>query len=620
MKLVYIYIICLLFVNESLFANERYIDSLLNSLSNSIVKSDSEYYSTYYNISYFSKDPKIKLKYSILAFEIGKNSNNSEWQINSKILESYSHIKIGMLDSAILVLHEALILCKRFNDSVGLATCYNALALAYKNNMEYILSEANYKKAIYQFTRNDELKMLAGAYLNLADLYRITKEYNESSNYLRKAEGIYDSIGFSYGIGYVQGNKGLIYVSQNELDSAKACLEKSISILEPSGDNYAVSSYLDGLAEIYYKEKDFVLAQQTAQKSFHLAKEHGLKEQIRDASLRLSEIHSQLGQHEEAYISHKQYVAYRDSINNEETIRKIANLRTEYEVAQKQKEVDQQKSQKELFLIIAVALVFILLLLLVLVVIMIKNNKNRNRLTRILEKQRKDLLLTNATKNKFFSVLSHDLRSPLATYNSYSEVIDYCIKNDELDKLSDISKELQSSSSNLLDLLDNLLQWGVNQMGTVKLVPGDVNVLEIITKEVSHLQNIANKKKIDIQIQVKPDTCLFVDRVIMAMAIRNIISNAIKFTLEGGKIDIVSHTLNGYTELKIRDTGVGMTEEQVAKLFNFNEVSSTYGTQNEKGVGLGLQLVYDFVKKSGAKIKVDSKLGEGTTFCLVFTK
>ncbi len=573
-----------------------------------------------YNRSLECKEPKQKIKYARDCYSLAILGKDVINQASSKLLESYAHVLLSDFETSLELLYDSKDLYGQAGYMEGVASCLSEIARVNKRMGNVDDAEYYYIEALNLLKVLTNSEALSGTYLNLGELYRKTNQFEKALFCFSRSDSIYRLINYNYGVAYAKGNIGLVFAAQNKLDSAKNYLENSISILEPLEDNYAVSSYLDGLAEVYFIEGKYIKAEQTALKSLQLAFDYGLKEQMRNASLRLADIYSIKGEYPKAYNFHKQYVSYRDSINNEETIRKIANLRTKYEVAQKQKEVDSQKSQKELYLILAVALICIVVLFIVLVVIMLKNSRNRERLNKILKEHRKELILTNATKIKFFSILSHDLRSPLATFNSYSEVIDLCIKHKEPEKLYGLSGKLKSSSANLLDLLDNLLQWGVTQMGVGKSKPVQVSVKDLVLLEVSHLHDVSLTKQIEVITQIPTDATLFVDKVSMAMAVRNLLNNALKFTASGGKITIELIKDEGQTMLKISDTGVGMTEEQKQKLFNFNQITSTYGTQNEKGVGLGMQLVCDFIKKSGAEINVDSKVGEGTAFTMTFSE
>ncbi|WP_066631471.1 tetratricopeptide repeat-containing sensor histidine kinase [Labilibacter marinus] len=601
-------------------ANVSDVDVLWQKYRDASVQgNDSLMYELCYEIAVTSRDPKIELHFAKKAYEIGKINSNINWQAAALCLNSTPYVNLMVLDSAIICLQESIELYRSVNNEEGIAVCMYRLADVHKRNKEYLKAEIGYKDVIKILHKTGLYKNLAGAYVNLGELYRTTNRHQLALDCYHAADSLYRVNNDDFGVAYATGNIGLVQINLNELDSAELYLKESIAVLEPLEDYYAVSCYLDGLAQVYLERNKHSSAKYVAQKSLKLAKAHALKEQIRDANLRLSTIYNESQEFEKAFFHHKQYVMYRDSINNGETIRKIANLNAKYKVAKKQKELDQEKADKQQYLIILIALVSVIGLLLVLGYFMLKVSRLRMKANKELELQHKELELANATKNKFFSILSHDLRSPLASFHGYSEVIDLCAQHNDLDKLSDISKEMQSSSANMLDLLDNLLQWGVNQMGTQEVILNVVNLREIVKIEVSHLLHVYQKKNIAININVEESCAIFVDRVRLSIAIRNLINNAIKFTPEGGNISIVGKKKNKAVKLKVKDNGVGMTEEQKQSLFNFNEINSTYGTKNEKGVGLGMQLVCDFIQSSHAKIDVESEVGKGTTFSIQFS-
>ncbi len=614
------YLFIILLFNSTFFYASNIDELILTYESKKHDSNDSVLFFLSKKISYSAQDPKLKLLYAKIAYDCAQNIKNDEWKAGAKYLEATSYLKCSDLDLAINSLLESKMLYYDCGNNIGVASCYTRLADIYLRKEESFKSEGYYKKAIEILISLADNKRLIVSYINLGELYRKVNRYNDALKCFYKSDSVSSKSNDFTFYSYIQGNIGLVYADQNKLDSAEIYLTKSIEILDSLGDNYAMSSYLDGLAEVYFKRKQYKKAKQTAHKSLLLAQEHGLKEQIRDASLRLSTIYNQSKDFEKAFFHHKQYVAYRDSINNEETIRKIANLNTKYEVAQKQKEVDEEKAYKNRYLIIAISAISVLILLTVLVFIILKISRERRKTNIILEQQRKELENANATKNKFFSILSHDLRSPLATFHSYAEVIEICSEHNDVDKLLVLGKELKSSSAGLLDLLDNLLQWGVNQMGDQQSVPTTVNLKDVATLEVDHLKHVSNKKNINVSVNIAPSVTLFVDRIQLSITIRNLINNAIKFTSAGGSVAVSAEDTTLHTILKISDTGVGMTQEQKDKLFDFNKINSTYGTQNEKGVGLGMQLVCGFVKENNAKLHVETELGKGTTFALVFEK
>lgn len=606
-----------LFFCDILFAKDNKVDSIRLVYENKNLN-DSIVFFAYKHKALVSNNPDEKLLYTKCAFLFAQEVKNYNWQGGAKVIEADVYVTIGSLDVAIKTYFESLGLYSKNNYLNGIAYVLSRLGEVYLKNNEIGKAKEYLQRATVYFNNLNDTLRYASVLLNLAEVYRKNGEQDSAVCNFKKSENLFSVIMYSAGIAYAKGNIGLVYVVQNKLDSAEVYLNESISILEPMEDNYAVSSYLDGLAEIYFKRKKYTKAKAMAHKSLTLAQEHGLKEQIKDASFHLASIYSQMGNYKEAYKYKSQYIDYRDSINNEETIRNIANLHIKYEVTQKQKEVDELNAQKQYYLLIAISLVITVGLFVILIVIMLNNSKDRKRVNKQLELQHKELEKADDTKIKFFSILSHDLRGSIGIFSSFSDLIKLYVKNKEYNQLEPLAEEMERSSSNLLDLTDNLLHWGVKQMDAIKSTPTNVKIWNIVCREINYLKSISNKKNISIITDIPEDMELFVCQESLSIALRNLISNALKYTNEKGKVIICAQSNAKNSIVKVSDTGIGMTPEQKQKLFDFNSIRSTYGTHKEKGIGLGLQLVCGFAKSHHAKIEVESEVGDGTTFVLTF--
>ncbi len=615
----------LIIVSFSSYANN--IDSLINVYKRyELVQNDLVLYKLCNEISYKSTDPIIKLNYAKNSFGYSVNLKSKKYIARSKYLEANAYVKMCNYSQAVRSFCDSKSLYESIEDRRRVCVVLLGLANVYTAIKQYHKAELNYKESINLLRDlNRGLKdssrsiwdlKLGATILNLGELYRKLSLNDSAVCYFREAIQYCES-NKNY-ITYAKGNIGLVYVAQNKLDSAQVYLNEAITYLQQQNDNYAVSSYLDGMAELYLKQNLLQKALATSKKSLRLAMDYGLKEQIRDASLRLSTIYDSLHNYENAFRYQKQYVLYKDSINNEEVTRQIANLQTEYEIAQKQKVVDQEKAKKETYRAIVIGLLSIAVLLIALIAILLYNRRRRKMVHELLRKQNQELKDANHIKNRFFSILSHDLRSPLAAFYSYAEVISLYAEDKDFEKIELAAEEMQINSNHLLDLLDNLLQWGVHQMNRTEITPSLVSVKELVQKEVDHLYNVSHKKQIDVQVQIPPSLCLKVNVSSMSIAVRNLINNALKFTPLGGEIIIRGEEDEHQKILEFSDNGIGMSQEKVDNLFHFDTANSTYGTENEKGVGLGLQLVCNFIQSHNAQLKVESLEGIGTTFRIVF--
>lgn len=237
-----------------------------------------------------------------------------------------------------------------------------------------------------------------------------------------------------------------------------------------------------------------------------------------------------------------------------------------------------------------------------------------------LEIQRKELESLNQTKDKFFAIIAHDLRNPFSTVLNLSELLAKEFDNFETDKLQLFIEQIYKYSNNTFNLLENLLQWSMLQTGRTVWKPKTENLADLINENIELLRGNANQKQIDLT-WVNPINCYaFYDPNMITTVIRNIISNAIKFTPNNGKITIeVTDSPEKY-KILIHDNGVGVSVEDQAKLFRIDSNPSTIGTSQERGTGLGLILCKDFVEKNGGSIGLTSEPGKGSTFFFTVLK
>ena len=239
-----------------------------------------------------------------------------------------------------------------------------------------------------------------------------------------------------------------------------------------------------------------------------------------------------------------------------------------------------------------------------------------------LEELNNNLNELNATKDKFFSIIAHDLRNPLGNFKQITEMLYYEFKDFDETELLDFLKLLNNSASTLFSLLENLLEWSNSQRGKIHYNPTDTNLYMLIENLFHLLKPMADNKKIELVNKVRKTIFVQADVNLLNTIFRNLISNAIKFTPNGGHIEIGIETKtndnleNGdnFLNIYVKDSGVGMPQASINKLFKIEESKSTLGTNNEKGTGLGLILCREFIEMHNGKIRVESEVGVGSTF------
>jgi two-component system, sensor histidine kinase LadS len=231
-----------------------------------------------------------------------------------------------------------------------------------------------------------------------------------------------------------------------------------------------------------------------------------------------------------------------------------------------------------------------------------------------LQESEQNLLELNHIKDKFFSIISHDLRSPVATLNSFLNILVNFSDNFSPQELQNLAKRTQKSVGGLTELLDNLLLWARAQMNHLQFEPQKINLYQLIQNTANLLTVSREEKQIDLKILVNHDLEIYADQNMLSFVFRNLLINAFKFTPAKGEVKIISELIDNHIVTRISDTGVGISPENLAKLFIVQQHFSTRGTENEKGIGLGLLLCKEFIEKHGGTIEVESQEGKGTTF------
>jgi len=241
----------------------------------------------------------------------------------------------------------------------------------------------------------------------------------------------------------------------------------------------------------------------------------------------------------------------------------------------------------------------------------ITKRKQAERALRESEKQLREL---NATKDKFFSIIAHDLKSPFNSIIGFSNLLAEQMKEKNYEGIEKYAEIIQHSAMKALDLLLNLLEWSRSQTGRMEFHPEFCELVSNIKEVTELLNDAAHQKSITISRHLPHNLPVFADTAMISTILRNLISNAIKFTPSGGTIDIYATSDRNNVEIKVSDNGVGMDEKIINRLFKIEENVTSIGTANEKGTGLGLILCHEFVEKHGGKIWVESKPGKGSAF------
>lgn len=237
-----------------------------------------------------------------------------------------------------------------------------------------------------------------------------------------------------------------------------------------------------------------------------------------------------------------------------------------------------------------------------------------------IQKQQKKLQELNAMKDKFFSIIAHDLKNPFHSILGFSEILATKAEKYDIHKIKEFASLIHSSTKTGYDLLVVLLDWARAQTGNIQFVPKETDLYEISEKVLSLVSGNAQEKNISLHQEIIPNTIVYADHNMIYTVIQNLVINSLKFTKDGGKIFINANNLEEFTLVSITDTGIGISEENVKKLFRIDVNYHQLGTKDESGTGLGLIICKEFIEKHGGKIWVESELDKGSSFQFTLPK
>lgn len=579
---------------------------------------------------------------------LAKEEKDTAWLVLLNVQNARIEAKLGNYQYALDLYLQSLDYYKSNNQLNQEADIYNGAAIVYHDIGDYEQAQVFYDKA-YQIYRELDYKPGESMLLNnYGDMYFDAGDYTSARENYLKALDINRELGWEADQATPLHNIGRVYAKMKDYESAISYLNQALKLDTAYGVLDGVGLDYKELGNVYLDAGLYDQALLNYEKSLDVAENMGIRPLKLSTLQALSQLYKVNGNPRKALNYFEYYLALKDSMLNENVQRDIAQAQTRFELDQKDKEIQYLELQQEIDentirdrnikLSIGTGLALLILIITGIlysrfrIKVKIKNQMEGNnslideRSTELKETNQKlkhskaKLKELNSTKDKFFSIISHDLKSPLRSLSGLFRIL-----IDHADKLSReeimaLTGKLDHSVSNLSVLLDNLLQWSMTQMGSVSYQPSSIDIAEPITETVRLLKPEADHKNINLSLKVEDNGEVFADRNMVTFIIRNLVSNAIKFTPSGGEIQVFIFEQKGYFIVKVKDDGVGIPEENINKLFRLETSFTTAGTQQEKGTGLGLILCREFAMKNGGDISIESEEGRGAAFTISLPK
>ncbi|MBN2598566.1 tetratricopeptide repeat-containing sensor histidine kinase [Labilibaculum sp.] len=638
---------------------KKLISAPLDSLNCDVLYQLGEDYVTDYPDSAIYYADQI-LKFANLSFD-------SVFRMKANYLKGKASYRSSNYSNSIKYIEEAIACCVKDHEKEK-ADCFNVLGNSLIEIDKYKLSLSAYFTSLNIRNGLKDSLLISSSLNNIGNVYFQMQEYSQALDYYNQSLVLKENANNLQGIAIMYNNIGNVYHKQNDNLKALSSYLKALDIIEfentidwkpillenigqlyldcgdinkcmvyyhralieseRKGDKISIASVKSSLAIAHLRNGDYNTSLSLFEESLVKAKEIGVARIELDCYYYMSELYEKKNNFEKSIQYFRMYDKIRAKISRENNSKEIAEIQarfqlekidTENEILKQRNtiqrlEIDKQKTI-DLFLF---SLGVLILSLFIYSVYISRFRKKHNKLltekNKIISDRNKSLTSLNATKDKFLSIVAHDLKNPFNAVLGFTDLL-----IDRYDELEDSMRQeyieiVHKSALHGSLLLDTLLTWSRSQMGVMEYNPIIINASQLIEEEMEVLEEKAYAKGISLELNEIDASLVYADSDMIRTVIRNLGNNSIKFTKERGRIIFSVKVEEGKAIIGIEDNGVGIRPEDKMKLFNLDSNYSRPGTSNEKGTGLGLILCKDFVEKNGGEIGVESQEGVGSKF------
>lgn len=505
---------------------------------------------------------------------------------------------------------EELRLCEAGRDSAGIARALGSIAFIHEKSEEYDKALEIYFNALSMWTKLKNKNGQGVVLTNIGSIYKIKKQYDQSLDYYIRALKVKTDYSTRRFLDVPYFNIADLYLEMKKYDSAAANYRIALSICENFSNTYTGAYIHLGFGKLYkaLNMPDSSISHLKA------ALEYALKARTSDAQIliykELSDYYASKGNFSESYKFLNKYIEISDSLKPSEARQQIAayeleKIQANLKVTQREKEIASLKSKKtknQRNFLILFSVLFLLLAITIYNRFLIKKRTNK-----VLEN-------VNQTKDKFFTIIAHDLKNQLTAFQNISQVLAEHFQDLTEEKKQQLINKIHSAAITLYSVLENLLTWSSAQLSGIGFIPSKINLKELAENTCNELKLTAEKKKIELKNEIPGEFTVFADENMVRDILRNLVNNSIKFSPENSEIVIGAEIKNEMAEISVLDQGIGISRTDQDKLFRMDINHKEIGIHKEKGSGLGLIISKDFVEKMNGRIWVESEEGKGSKF------
>ncbi|PKB15627.1 tetratricopeptide repeat-containing sensor histidine kinase [Flavobacterium sp. 5] len=576
--------------------------------------------------SYFYTNPKEGIPYGEAALKL---ATKIKWNKGMAVANDNLGVCQWVLtdyDKAINYFYKSLYVYQELKNQNGISGAFNNLGLIYVEIKKYDLAVTYFNKA-YKINKKTNNKILMVYNLNnIALNYYVQKNYTKALEYYNKSKDLNLSMHDMNGLGYSYSKMGKIYSDQKDYTKSIDYSTKALDSYDKNQSYNIGNAYIE-IGTTYYKmalenpnNKQQLLAESSEylNNAIQLFSKTEIPDRLNICYLELYRTTKAQGNFALALNYFEKHNTLQDSLFSNENKNKLANLQSKREIDLRDKQIEIQKlkinsDSKKVYFLITLTLSIAIFLILFLYLYISKRATNK-----LLLDKNEEISNINKQKDRFFSIIAHDLRGPFSGFLGLTELLAESIDDMEKEEIQFAASNMRSSSYSLSRLLDNLLEWSRMEQGLIPFSPEKYNLLKIIKECVITQQDAINKKKIQIETIIDESLEVFADHHIIQSVIRNILSNAVKFTPKGGNIKIKAKNDSRNIIISVKDSGIGMDAKMLNNIFLLDVKNNRKGTDEEPSSGLGLILCKEFIEKHKGKIWIESEVDKGSTFYFCF--
>ena len=564
---------------------------------------------------------------------------------------SISYLKLSSYDNALEYALEMLNIHEKNKHLNGIASASNQIGHIYFRLKQYDDALYYYKRTLSQDPAAIDTKYQAAAYRGIAAVEEENGNNAQGLEFAKKAILIYRNLKNNTGIASSINTIADIYQNMGKNNEAIDYCYEGLDLAKKMNDQWVEADFYLHLGELLI-DRDINKAQEYLQAAMDIAIKIKAKSIELDTYNAFVTLETKRENYKLALTYSKKVFSLTNDLSVDTVNERVAELQIIQEIEEKEREIEELKHTQQInslelerqsselnilnkeriisslelesehlnqkFLISIIVFIVIALSLLHFRYQLFKKTQRK------IESQSKDIHIKNkkleelnATKDRFFSIISHDLRGPISSLVSLAKMLQENLSSYNHTELKNYIDAIYDSSDQTHKLLDDLLSWATMQLRDTEPVPTTCSVIDITNAAIKNLDMLAKEKNIFINNIIGRNICIYVDKNMMNTVIRNLLANAIKFTPKNGRINLLSEIEDGNVTIHIKDFGVGISKEDQKIIFHIDKIISRKGTDGETGTGLGLTLCKDLIEKNGSELKLTSELGKGSDFFFI---